>query len=271
MSPAPLFPLSPREVYRRHTLHEVVCQFRFPSILRIGAESPAPFQERIRKLYPQYGQDIPGQPPRAIQELIERLSIPGMPFSESHRFSTLDKLHAVTLTPDSWAVSSRSYEGWESFLERVLFVQQEFSQEYKPAAYLRIGLRYVDRIVRSKLNLDRVGWRNLLNSELAGFLGSDDFSDWVDEIKTQVDFRLPDMKDSRLRLIHGLQRMPGTGEPSYVIDADLFTIGSITADDATQILQQFHSTAGNLFRWATKGQLREALEPVTNANRGTGS
>src|SRR5690242_19776038 len=49
--PSP-FPVSPRTVFRVNPLVEVVCQLRFPALLRVDVEPPAAFQERIRAEYP---------------------------------------------------------------------------------------------------------------------------------------------------------------------------------------------------------------------------
>ena len=46
------FPDTPRVIYNKNPLAEVICQLRFPSILLIDAGLPAGFQERIRAMYP---------------------------------------------------------------------------------------------------------------------------------------------------------------------------------------------------------------------------
>ena len=40
--------------YARPQLMEVICQLRFPTILAIGAQEPAAFQEAIRQDFPRY-------------------------------------------------------------------------------------------------------------------------------------------------------------------------------------------------------------------------
>ena len=42
------FPDAKRIIFRKNPLTEVVCQLRFPPILKIDAEVPANFQEAIR-------------------------------------------------------------------------------------------------------------------------------------------------------------------------------------------------------------------------------
>lgn len=46
------FPNSPRVIYRKNPLEQVICQIRFPSILRIDTEIPAAFQELVRSQFP---------------------------------------------------------------------------------------------------------------------------------------------------------------------------------------------------------------------------
>jgi uncharacterized protein (TIGR04255 family) len=48
------FPEAPRVIYEKNPLDEVLCQLRFPTVLKIDAEPPAAFQELIRADYPFY-------------------------------------------------------------------------------------------------------------------------------------------------------------------------------------------------------------------------
>ncbi len=50
------FPSRQRIIYERNPLDRVICQVRFPPILRIDSEIPAVFQERIRKDFPEYNE-----------------------------------------------------------------------------------------------------------------------------------------------------------------------------------------------------------------------
>ena len=49
------FPSSEDVRLKNAPLAEVICQVRFPPVLRIGSEQPADFQERIRGRFPQLG------------------------------------------------------------------------------------------------------------------------------------------------------------------------------------------------------------------------
>lgn len=61
-----MFSDSERVHYAKAQLAEVVCQLRFPSILRIAAEEPADFQERIRATYPRYSRIVEKQQPKLV-------------------------------------------------------------------------------------------------------------------------------------------------------------------------------------------------------------
>jgi len=56
------FPPVPRVVYKTNPLEEVICQLKFPPILRIDSELPAKFQESLRRDYPLFQQAGPAIP-----------------------------------------------------------------------------------------------------------------------------------------------------------------------------------------------------------------
>ena len=63
-----MFSNQPRKIYRRNQLIEVICQLRFPEILKIEAHEPADFQDAIRQAYPQYGKSSSRCRPRMWAE-----------------------------------------------------------------------------------------------------------------------------------------------------------------------------------------------------------
>lgn len=260
-----LFPDTPRVVYNTNVLDEVICQLRFPPILRIGVDSPAGFQERIRKNYPQYAQDADSpELPRELSSLLDGLRIPnpwGRPSSLKHTFSTNDDYRSVVITAGFLALADKNYKLWEEFRSEISFLEAEFRREYEPDLYTRIGLRYRDRITRSELKLDKVGWHDLLNRELIGLLGSKPFADVIRLDRAEVQLEIPEIEDGRLHLRLGLASAKDSAEMSYLIDTDLYTSKRCTNDDALQILDEFHTIGGNFFRWAISDKLRDALGP----------
>ena len=46
------FPEATRVIYHKNPLTDVICQLRFPPILKIDSEIPSLFQDTIREQYP---------------------------------------------------------------------------------------------------------------------------------------------------------------------------------------------------------------------------
>ena len=48
------FPKKDRIIFTKNPLTDVICQLRFPSILKIDTEVPAKFQDKIRDVFPNF-------------------------------------------------------------------------------------------------------------------------------------------------------------------------------------------------------------------------
>ena len=55
------FPEVERIIYDNNPLDRVICQIRFPPILRIESELPTNFQEQIRRDFPEYEEKLDHQ------------------------------------------------------------------------------------------------------------------------------------------------------------------------------------------------------------------
>ena len=65
-----LFAPYERYHYARSPLVEVICQLRFPTILSIGANEPAAFQEAVRRDFPRYMARQEQLPPKVVKKTI---------------------------------------------------------------------------------------------------------------------------------------------------------------------------------------------------------
>ena len=59
-----MFSQESRCIYEKNQLIEVICQLRFPDILKIEAQEPYAFQDAIRGEYPQYAKKVEQLPPQ---------------------------------------------------------------------------------------------------------------------------------------------------------------------------------------------------------------
>lgn len=254
-------PESDRVIFRNNPLAEVVCQLRFPGVLRIEAEAPAAFQDRIRADYPEYRQTS-GLPADLLPPAIAILqgANPEVPRC-IHEFAATDTTWSVSLARTFLALKTTQYERWEEFSRRIQALMSTLVEIYRPAYYSRVGLRYVDVIQRSRLGLQSSSWADLLEPHIVGEFAEPSWADEIDLSTKQISLRIS-QPDNRVMIRHGLAFAEGTNEPCYVFDADFFLAGQRTEPcNAGEILERFHRYAGNLFRWCITPALHDALDP----------
>jgi uncharacterized protein (TIGR04255 family) len=259
-----LFPESERVLYKKNPLVEVICQLRFPTILRIREGHLADFQDMIRKDYPGYSEQepsfvLPPQMPKEFAAIIEQMKTP--PGLASYRFSTKDLQRFISLSDGFMSLAETKYERWESFKREIAKAENALKRVYEPALYSRVGLRYRDIISRRSLGLTEVGWQGLLKPYIIAELGDKDISDAILRIQTRVIIKIPDIPNGQVVINHGLITPNGSDEECYLIDADFSVDRKEGIDEPFEILDEFNRMAGRLFRWAITERLHKAMEP----------
>jgi uncharacterized protein (TIGR04255 family) len=244
-------------------LEEVICQLRFPTILRIESEVPAAYQERIRRQYPLFreSQGLEQQLAIArevIQKFGQNLSLPTS--VRAFEFLTADEVWTVTLTREFLALTTRNYQRWEEFREYLKEPLNSLLEEYSPPFFTRVGLRYKDVIRRSALGLQDIPWSDLLAPYVTGELSVPEVATSADEAVRRLLIRLPE-GTGQVRIIHGLGQMTGSDESCYIIDSDFFVDDRTEASSALDTLDRFNKQAGRLFRWCITERLHAAMGP----------
>jgi uncharacterized protein (TIGR04255 family) len=259
------FPETPREIYERNPLTEVICQLRFPPILRVTSDETAlaDLQERLRDAYPEFREErgpaagIPAEMSQMIADL--PLQLHG---ESTYAFDSEDGLRTITVAREFIAVTERDYRRWESLKEEIERVKSAVEEIYAPSFYTRIGLRYQDVINREELGLADKPWYELVKPPMAGLLGSDsDVRDDVREIVGTAALEIPGVSGGSVRLQYGLATRGEDPVKIYGMDADFFTSERSSPDDVFPTLAIFNKHAGNYFRWSITETLRDALRP----------
>jgi len=255
------FPEVPRVIYRQNPIEMVICQLRFPTILRIQAELPSQFQELVRGIYPFY-QPKPLMPlPLGLPPELTRVLWQGLPLGEGqkcHEFTNKDKTWTISLDRESLALTCHRYERWEQFKEFLAPPLAALRQLYSPPFFVRIGLRYRDRIRQSELSLTDVPWNELLQPWIAGPFESPDVVNDIERTAHQISMRLAVPKGHVL-VNHGLAQDASTQEWCYVLDSDFFY--EEQTEDAIDILDSLNLEARRFFRWCIKERLHESMHP----------
>lgn len=264
------FPDSPRVIYKRNPLSEVICQVRFPPILRIDAGPPAGFQDRVRAGYPMFREVQPelqaANVPAEIASIV-RSMLPSRARTNAYEFASEDGAWSITLTREWLALKTSAYRQWRTpaggppgFRDHL---EQPFASliaEYAPPFFTRIGLRYVDVIQRSKLGLKDRPWSELLKPHVAGELAAPELSGQVEHAARELRVKLSG--DGSVMIRHGIAVEEGTNEACYFIDCDFFVEQRTEPKNVLGILDNFNREAGRLFRWCVSNALHQAMEPT---------
>jgi len=256
------FPEVRRVIYGKNPLNKVVCQLRFPTILKIDAEIPVQFQERMRQDFPHFSettrwktipQEIAAQvPPEVLTQALQTTSL------KNYEFVSVDGNWIVNLTRTFVAISTKEYDRWEDFKTRLQLPIEALVDAYAPTFLTRIGLRYIDVIRRSSLGLDGVDWSELLEPHVTGILGLADFNREVEGFESTYTIRLAD-GSSVVRMVMKLAEEEN--EQCFVIDSDFFSSQKTPIDAAMTLLDFLNVRGSRLIQWVVSERLHEAMEP----------
>jgi uncharacterized protein (TIGR04255 family) len=259
-----LFPDSPRVIYSKAPLTEVICQLRFPPILRIESDPPADFQDRIRAIFPlldrgaQHVGLTQGLPPEIVKIIGSATG------GANYIFRTEDQKFTLTLAPEWLALSTKKYDRWEAFRKLLVPPFEALVDIYKPAFFSRIGLRYQNAIKRATLGLEARPWADLLIPSILGALAEPQFEANIIEVRKTVRANFPDGTGG-VFVQHGFGGDNGRDRNTYLLDFDFYT-EKTEVKNAVTILDDFHTRAGRAFRWCISPLLHERLEPLDRSS-----
>jgi uncharacterized protein (TIGR04255 family) len=251
------FPIVPRKVFANNPLIEVVCELRFPPILRIDNEIPSEFQELVRGIFPGFEKQnviqLPNLPEEVSKALAGNLPRPTL------LFQSPDESSHIALTSRNMAILSNKYEDWATYKQSIELALSAFIAVYNPSFFERIGIRYRNLISREKLNLADVEWGKLLNPAVAGELIESGWHDNIIGVQKSVRCSLPYGEDS-LHFLHGLGSTDDNPEISYVLDFDYIANGRLETQDVDGVIERLHGYSGSAFQWAISERLKLALD-----------
>ena len=258
-----MFSQEPRCIYKSNQLGEVICQLRFPEILRIAVQPPVEFQEAIRASYPQYSSRMETLAPR-ITGVPGHLSVEKQKETINHQFMSADGVWRINLTSKFISLACTRYPHWEEFAARLDAPLAAFIQIYKPAYFERVGLRYLNFISRKALVLENTPFSELLAPCYLGPLGEDDVQEAA-TTRCSVDTEMQIRGGCRVK-IHagpGMVKRNGKNDPEiqFIFDQDLYMPGNVPVTHSAGALQTLHSQAFSIFRGAITDKLHEALDP----------
>lgn len=249
------FPQQPEVRLKKSPLREVLCQVRFPPILRIGKEAPVDFQEAIRNRYPGLEVEQGVLLQFGINPVVEKPTMETSP--KIYRFKSLDSKSSVALATDFFALSTTAYTHWHDFVNDFASVENAVQEEFTLPITSRIGLRFINQFTRK--NTGCSSYQELLGlfrDDLTCFIRSEA---WSEPAETISQFVIPDGKAKlTIRFGYGKEQK----EQFFILDFDYFEEGQIEFKNLSKRLSRYHNQIYQAFRWCIKENSLERFDPI---------
>ena len=253
----------PRCHYGANQLAEVICQFHFPEILSIAANSPADFQEVIRQQYPRFQRRMEIPAPKLVGKP-GQFRLENQPGNINCQFVSADDIWRVNLTTRFISLSCSSYTSWEDFAAHLDKPLAAFIQIYRPAYFQRIGLRYRNVISRQALGLEEKHFSELIAPCYLGPLPEPDVNE-ATATRCTLDLEMASRGGCRIQIHAGpgqvRNRENTDKETKFIFDQDLYIAGNVAPNLSAAALNTLHNQAWAVFRGAITDTLHHAMEP----------
>lgn len=248
------FPSKPEIKLHRSPLTEVICQVKFPPILRITQGIPVDFQDAIRGRFPQYSLE------QGILLSVPNSNNPEPTVMEAtlktYRFKTSDGKANTALSADFFALATEAYTHWHDFEADINLVMQAVMQSYHPSYATRVGLRFINQFNYKNTKAHSVDdLLDMFRGELTCLIHAQAW-DEPNELATQI---ILSDGDAKLSLRTGFGKEEGN--PFFMLDLDFFEDGQIPLNDLTPRLQRYHSRIYDAFRWCLKDESLDQFDP----------
>ena len=248
-----------RVKYQKSPLVEVIFQLRFPTILSINAKQPIEFQEKIREKYPFYQEDDEQQNEMIIDPNGNPVQFKASSL-KNYAFISPDESYKINLTSSFISISTLKYTYWDEFKKHIEFVIPIFEEIYKPAFYTRVGLRYIDVIIREDLGLQNVSWNELIEPHVLGII-TPEIESGVKYYSSDAEYQNP--TDNTATKVHfELVHANNQKELSLLIDCDYYLQSVVENDKVNIMADKLHKNSSDFINNAITEKLSSAMEPV---------
>ncbi len=226
-------------------LEEVICQVKFPPILRISQEIPIDFQDAIRHQFPGLkieagiSFNIPSQDKSQEQpfEFTPRM----------YRFLSADEKSHVVLTADFFALSNKAYTHWPDFLKIFSDVEKTIINIFQIPYSTRIGLRFVNKFTKENTGCNSMQEiLHLFRDELTCLLKVDVWNE-PDDLFTQIV-----LNDEPRKFAFRFRFWREEREPNILLDLDYYEEGQLDLSTSIQRIEGYHNAIYDAFRWSLK-------------------
>jgi len=180
------------------------------------------------------------------------------------RLTAEDSTATVAISADSVGLEATSYPGWPVFRQAIDALIRLCAEVTHPAAELRLGLRYINRLEDPAVTTP-TDWRRWIDSRVLGLL-LHQISDGILAAQEQLDVRLDD--GSRATIQHGFLRDQASGRWAYLMDFDTYREGArpFDAQAVRTAVENLHRQVLQLFQSMITPELYEYLRRDVNSS-----
>jgi len=248
MSEAPAYE---RRKYGSNDLRLVLCQVRFPILLRFDEPAfQAKVQDALRADYPRMHQE------QQVAVTVGPGGLVSTPAGVQWRYEDLQAEWSVVLQGNSAGLETKKYRVFEDFAARLAPLLRVLT-ELGVTVCERLGLRYINEFRHEAAQLPQ-DWKSLLHEDLLGIAGGDLWSGQIvhaiQEIRTK-------RSDGSFVVRHGYVN-PDDGRGSYyLLDLDYFDEEPRSFDEGGILsrLDDYHEEISKAFEMSLKPAMREHL------------
>lgn len=228
------FPEQPEIPLKNAPISSVICQLRFPTVLKIATEQPVELQEEIRN-------DFPSLEVEGINPLADSPS--ERPVPANFRFKTADESYLFSLAPNFFSLSTEIYTHWKDFSHLVSRVADVVIGIYKIPYATRLGLRYTNKFdLENTQSSSLTDLKRVFRPELTAQWQTDCW-DKPEEVLNQIALTTEEKEHLTIRLAV-------INQETSILDFDYFNTGKIPLDGLKDLLNHYHGVIYNAFRWS---------------------
>ena len=256
--------------FKHSPLDKVICQLRFPTILKIDQTPPADFQALIEERFPYFADNgTDAQEPFEVQlngaqEMPFSVAIGGIQQQrKAYSFLAKDNDFVVTLARNFLSLSTQKYDGWENFYSRVDFILKAFVKVYGKKELTRVGIRYINAISKRGLGIpESTSWSELIRSSLLGVMCDSELAQYVKGLNSTFFLKDVDLSVD-MQVLSGifLKTDSTPVQEVFLIDCDTFSTGKNDTDNVMSLLNRLHDKPSSFLRRAITEKLYEIMEP----------
>ncbi|CAG1005987.1 hypothetical protein MTYP_03313 [Methylophilaceae bacterium] len=166
----------------------------------------------------------------------------------------------LTITPETFLITNRKYESFESFHEDFDHVLKALFEAHKDLSIGRVGLRFINVI--DVPGDDPLAWADYVNEDMLGIIDMHKDVNALTRAFHIVEFNF---EGQRVKFQFGIAN-PDYPAPikrkQFVLDIDSFFSGALTQDEVAHCVEAAHEKIQALFEESITERTRALMVPV---------